>query len=114
MLSALLSHSTDIFFLILGEDEVFAPSTLSSTLANPFPAGRPMDRLRDAVSVSSVVPLHVLLKVQLELTVGIRGARDPGQRIFSALRTELSIEVFGRGKASVASLDESLQMADPL
>lgn len=91
--------------LILGEDELSAPSSLS-TAALPLAVGAASDGLGNAETVASVVPLHVLLQMHGKLAVGSRGARHTGKRIFTATRAELLVHFLGGKEAGMAALDE--------
>jgi hypothetical protein len=68
-----IRNGSDMFFLIFGKNELRSPTSLSPTTF-PLAICIPMHRPGDAISVSFVIPLHVLLQVQFELTIGIRGA----------------------------------------
>lgn len=113
-LSLLVLHRSDILLLILRQDELRAPSAFTAAAAFPLAAGVAGHRFGDAVPVAAVVPLHVLLQVQLELPVGVRGAGHAGQRVFPAARAELPVHFLGGAEAGVAALDVRLEMADPL
>lgn len=111
MSASLVGRGPHIFLLVFGENELGSPSAFASA-AFPFPAGTAGNGLGDTVTVAAGVPLHVLLEVHCELSVGICGAGDTGEGIFSTARTELLVHVFGGEEAGVAALDEGLEVAD--
>lgn len=111
--ASLLRRGPDILLLIRRKDEVISPSTFASA-AFPFPAGTARRRLRDTEAVAAVVPLHVLFEVHGELAVGVGGAGDARESIFSTARAELLAHVFGDKEAGVAAFDEGFEVADSL
>lgn len=70
LLTLFVRHCTHIFLLILGENKAISPTSLS-TAALPFAIGRSVCWFRNAEYVAAIVPLHVLLEVEFELTVGV-------------------------------------------
>lgn len=109
----LFRYSPDVFFLVFGEDELGSPSSLTSA-SFPLAARIPSHGLGDAVAVPSVVPLHVLLQVHSELSIGFRGARHASQCIIAAARTEFFGHVFRDEETGVAALNERLEVSNPL
>lgn len=93
------------FLLILGEDELSTPSSLSTTTL-PLAVGATSNGLGNTETVSSVVPLHVLLQMHSELAVGSGGAGHTGKRVLTAARTELLVHFLGGKEAGMAALDE--------
>lgn len=73
-----------------------------------------MGGLGNAVSVASIVPLHILLQMHLELSVCICGARYTSEGIFTAAWAKLLGHVFCGEKTTVTAFDEGLEMADSL
>lgn len=49
-----------------------------------------------------------------ELTIGRRGTRDTGKRVFTTARTELLVHFLGGEEAGMAALDEGLQVRNSL
>lgn len=109
----LFSRGSDKLLLILGKNELCTPTTLS-TASFPLSIGTTMSRLGNAIPISAVVPLHVLLQVHGELAVGSCGARDTGECIFTTTRAELLVHVLGGEEASMTTLDERLEVLDSL
>lgn len=72
-LTILLRRSSAIFLLVFGKDQFCTPAAFAAATF-PFSVGAAMDRLRNAKNVSSIIPLHILLQVHLELSVGVGGA----------------------------------------
>lgn len=64
-----LRSGSDVLLLVLGKDQLSAPSPLSAA-ALPLAIGAAGHRLGNAETVASVVPLHVLLQMHGELTIG--------------------------------------------
>lgn len=73
-----------------------------------------MSWLRNAEDVAAVVPLHVLLEVEFELTVGVGRAGDSCEGVFSTARTELLVHFFGDGEACMTALDECSEVTNSL
>lgn len=107
----LLCVGPHVLFLILGEDKLRAPTALPAA-AFPFAARVACNGLGDAVAVAAVVPLHVLLQMHCELAVGGRGARDTGERVFTASGAELLIHILGGEETGVTALDERFKVLD--
>ena len=113
-LSALLiCNRSGELLLVFGEDKIIAPTSLASATF-PFPACTARLGFRDAIAIPSVVPLHVFLKVHLELSVGFRGAGDACEGIISAAWAELFVHIFHGKEAGVAALDEGFKVSDTL
>lgn len=72
-----------------------------------------MSGLGNAVDVSAVVPLEVLLEVDLEVAVLVGGAARADESGLTARGAELTIHFFTDGKAAVASENPVFEMGDP-
>lgn len=99
--------------MIWRKDKLITPSTFASA-AFPFSIRATSDRLGDAVAVATSVPLHILLEVHIKLPVGVCGAGNARESIFSTAWAELLGHVFRGEEASMAPFDKGLEMADPL
>lgn len=72
-LAVLLRRSSGIFLLVFGKDQFCTPAAFAAATV-PLSVGAAMDRLRNAKNVSSIIPLHILFQVHLELSIGAGGA----------------------------------------
>lgn len=111
--SAFFGGSSDIFFLVFGENEFGSPATFTSA-SFPLSTRVSVGGLGNTEYISSVVPLHVFLQMHLELPIGIGGARDTSKGVFSAPWAELLVHVLSREETSVTAFNEGLKMANSL
>lgn len=72
-LAVLLRRSSGILLLVFGKDQFCTPAAFAAATV-PLSVGAAMDRLRNAKNVSSIIPLHILFQVHLELSIGAGGA----------------------------------------
>jgi hypothetical protein len=92
LLSPALDDLPRKLLLILGQYQPVAPAALASAL-HALRVRGPRDRLGHVEPVTAVVPLHVGLKVQAELTARVGRAGDAGQGWAAAAGAELLGEV---------------------
>lgn len=109
----LFGCGANVLLLVLGEDELGTPTSLT-TATLPLSVGTSVNGLRDTEDIASVVPLHVLLQVQLELTIGSSCARNTSQGVLAATRAELLAHVLGGQETAVAAQDECSKVLDAL
>lgn len=113
-LSALFFHvGANEFLLVLGENEVIAPSALA-TAALPLAVGGSVGGLGHTVHITARVPLHVFLQVHGECAVGGGRAGYTSEGVLAATGAELLVHFLGGQEASVAALDEGAQVLDLL
>jgi hypothetical protein len=85
--SLLLSDGANILLLILCQDQVITPSIFATSFDTMVRST--VDRLGNAVFVSALVPLHILLEVKPEFSALICTAGDSGQSCTTTARAEL-------------------------
>jgi hypothetical protein len=113
-LAALLFRvGTDKLLLVLGKDELLAPSSLT-TATLPLAVCAASNGLGHAVYITAVVPLHVLLQVHGECAIGGGRAGNTSEGILATARAELLVHFLGGQEASVTTLDKGSQMLDLL
>lgn len=112
-LSAVLINLLGVLLLVLGKDQLLAPVVLAATLhVGKFAIGTAMYWLGDAVDISALIVLEVLLEVQSHVARRVGRATYPGKCGLSALGAKLLVHLSRHVEAAVAAQHPGFELFD--